>query len=365
MRILHIHPSMAGGGIESMICSLANEMSKTEDVTVCSIFAPIQSDIFWYKLNPTITKNSLGKKQSGFSLRILWEIVIFIKRGNFDVVNLHGMFYYYMLAVFFLHDRVKFFYTVHSDAEKENTLWDRRLLNIKKRCFVKGWIHPITISDASSASFENLYNTPSTIIFNGVPRPRITDHNVVSEYKISDKTKVFIHAGRISEPKNQVILCKVFQRLIDDGHDVVLLIAGSKQSDEIFRKIETYFSRRIVYLGQRDDIPQLMAHSHAMCLPSIWEGLPVTLLEALSVGCVPICSNVGGIPNVIESGKNGFLSRSSSEEDYYETMRDFLNLPQEDLDSIQEACKISFTKYDILNTSRAYLNTYETEKKSS
>lgn len=49
-----------------------------------------------------------------------------------------------------------------------------------------------------------------------------------------------------------------------------------------------------------------MAHCDAMCLPSIWEGLPVTLLEALSVGCIPICSNVGGIPDVIESGMNGF-----------------------------------------------------------
>ena len=344
-----------------MICSLANEMSKTEDVVVCSIFAPTPSDIFWHKLKPTVAKRNLGKTRAGFSMRILWKIVTFIIRGNFDVVNLHGMFYYYILAVFLLHNKVKFFYTVHSDAEKENTLWDRRLFKIKKRFFVKGWMHPITISNVSHASFKNLYNTTSNIIFNGVPRPEIIDNDVVSEYKISDNTKVFIHAGRISEPKNQIILCKVFHRLIDEGHDVVLLIAGSKQSEEIFHKIEKFFSDRIVYLGQRDDIPQLMAYSHAMCLPSIWEGLPVTLLEALSVGCVPICSNVGGIPDVIESGKNGFMSATSSEEDYYMVMREFLTLSQDEVRMIREACKETFTKYDIVNTAKIYMHIYNDE----
>ena len=40
MKILHIHPSMAGGGIEAMICGLVNEMAKVHDVTLCTIFEP-------------------------------------------------------------------------------------------------------------------------------------------------------------------------------------------------------------------------------------------------------------------------------------------------------------------------------------
>lgn len=361
MKILHIHPSMAGGGIESMICYLANEMSKTEEVTVCSIFEPTSSDIFWEKLDNTVIKKSLGKRRAGLSFKILWKIFDFIRRGDYDVVNLHGMFYYYVVAVLLLHKKVTFFYTIHSDAKKENTKWDKRLFGIKRLCFVKKWTRPITISDASRDSFSELYNTTSTVIYNGVPRPYLTNEDCVSRYKITEETKVFIHAGRISQPKNQVVLCKVFQRLINDGENVVLLIAGSRQSDEIFAELESYFSNRIVYLGQREDVPQLMAYSHAMCLPSIWEGLPITLLESLSVGCIPICSSVGGIPNVIESGKNGFLSKTSSEEDYYETMKEFLALSQENLCLMRDVCRTSFAKYDIINTSIFYMRAYETE----
>lgn len=57
MKILQIHHSLAGGGIESMVCALANEMVKTEDVTVCSIFKPKPQDVFWNKLDPSIKKS--------------------------------------------------------------------------------------------------------------------------------------------------------------------------------------------------------------------------------------------------------------------------------------------------------------------
>ena len=69
MKILQIHHSLAGGGVESMVCGLANEMIKTEDVTVCSIFEPKPTDVFWYKLDPRIKKITLGKSKEGFSLK--------------------------------------------------------------------------------------------------------------------------------------------------------------------------------------------------------------------------------------------------------------------------------------------------------
>ena len=97
------------------------------------------------------------------SFKILWKIFNFIRKGGYDVVNLHGMFYYYVVAVLLLHKKITFFYTIHSDAKKENTKWDKTLLGIKKFCFVKKWIRPITISDASRDSFSDLYNTALNI----------------------------------------------------------------------------------------------------------------------------------------------------------------------------------------------------------
>lgn len=361
MKILHIHTSFNSGGIEAMICGLANEMVKTENVSVCSIFKPKENDVFWNKLSSNVCKLSVGKLKPGFSITEIFKIYKLINRGKFDVVNLHGFFYYYIFTVLFLRKRVKFFYTVHSDAIMENSTWDRRLLPIKRLFFKQGWIFPITISEASKASFIKLYGAESKLIYNGVPKPSISQDNLLSVYRISPKTKLFIHAGRISKEKNQLNLCEVFQSLINKGFDIVLIIAGSIQNKEIYNSLKPYFSDRIHYLGERNDVPQLMSNCDAMCLPSIWEGLPITLLEALSVGCIPICSPVGGIPDVITSGKNGFLSSSSSKKDYLATMESFLSLEEGRLRNIKKECVTSFAKFEMSNTANSYLNYYQSK----
>ena len=102
MNILHIHPSLKCGGIESIINGLANQMSNIHKVTVCSIFEPNIDDQFWTTLSQSIQKFSLGKKKQGFSIKEVINIYKFIKEGDFDVVHIHGFFHYYFLAVLLL-----------------------------------------------------------------------------------------------------------------------------------------------------------------------------------------------------------------------------------------------------------------------
>ena len=99
----------------------------------------------------------------------------------------------------------------------------------------------------------------------------------------------------------------------------------------------------------------MLAYADAMCLPSIWEGMPVTLLEALSVGCIPICSPVGGIVDVINNGVNGVLSASSSAEDYYAAMKVYMSYTDEDINKMKQSSRESFEKYDIANASQEYI----------
>lgn len=348
---------MGSGGIESMITALANEMVKTEDVYVCSIFKASENDCQWSKLSSNIKRHHLGKINKGASLREIYYIYKYIKTNKFDVVYMHGFIQYYVLAIL-LCRKVKFCYTVHTDANMENrNTWAKRLFGFRKFCFKHQWVIPITISDASRKSFYALYQLEPALIYNGIERykPMFQSNLIVEQHRYTPQTKIFIHAGRISEPKNQVVLCEVFQRLIDEGEDVVLLIAGQIQREDIFDKIQTYFNDRIVYLGVRTDVCELMAHSDAFCLPSIWEGLPVTLLESLSVGCIPICAPVGGIVNVVESGINGFLSVDSTKETYYKAVKSYLGLSDEERKIMQQHCYDSFSKYEISEAAEKYL----------
>ena len=361
MNILHIHPSMSGGGIEAMITALANEMTNQgHKVTVCSIFSPKDDDVFWFRLSTGIQKCTLGKVEEGLSLRSLYEVYRFIRNGHFDVIHIHGFLYYYYLPILMFHKRSKFFYTVHSDAEKENSKWDVRLFKIKKMLFKRRLVHPVSISRVSNLSFKNVYGFDAYVVPNGIATPRLLDIDLVRPYKITVSTRVFINPGRITEAKNQIVLCRVFQKLISENKDVVLLIAGDKQDEEIFHNLQTYFCDRIIYIGVVHEIPTLVSQCDAMCLPSIWEGLPVTLLESLSVGCIPICAPVGGIPEVITNGVNGILSTSSSYEDYYNAVHRFLSLSIEEIESMKIQCLQRFKNYEVSTTSKSYLSLYET-----
>ena len=361
MKILHIHPSMAGGGIEAMICGLVNEMAKVHDVTLCTIFEPKKDDVFEKKLSSSVHRISLGKKIPGFSIKEVFDIYRCIRNGHYDVVHIHGFFYYYALAVFLLHKRVKFVYTIHSDAAKENATWDKRFIRIKKYAFQKDYIHPVTISKESKRSFTAYYGLDSTLIYNGIPDYTYdTKVRKLTAYRFTDKTRVFLHPGRITEAKNQIVLVKVFNRLISE-EDVVLLIAGQKQDMQIWSELEPYLNERIIYLGERSDVRDLLAESDAFCLPSIWEGMPVTLLEALSVGCIPICSPVGGIPEVITNGENGFLSSDSSEEAYYKALKSFVSCTNIEVMDMKQKCLKTFDKFRISEVVKKYIEVYKSK----
>ena len=86
----------------------------------------------------------------------------------------------------------------------------------------------------------------------------------------------------------------------------MLLLAGEKQKETIYTDLQRYFSDRIKYLGERNDVLDLLSASDIFACLRFGEGMPMSLLESLSVGCIPVCTPVGGIPEAVTDGVNGF-----------------------------------------------------------
>ena len=359
MRILHFCESLLrGGGIASFVSNLVGEQAKTNDVSV--VVVNEESSVNRVDIAENVSQGCLGKKRLGFSVKYPVLIYKYIRKNKPDIVHIHSSFLYYALAVILLHRTIKFVYTIHSDAVKENaSKWDKRFFWLKRFCFKCGWISPVTISKESKRSFDELYGVDSRLIVNGIKKPAsITPQRKLDKYRYTSNTKMFYHPGRITEAKNQVVLCEVFHQLISEKEDVVLLISGTKQDSSIYKQLEYYFSDRILYLGERKDVIELLCEADAMCLPSRWEGMPIVLLEALSVGCIPICSSVGGLPEVIADGENGFLSQSPEFEDYIKVVRRFLLLSDVEICQMKNRTLQSFEKYSVEETSKAYCNYY-------
>lgn len=354
-----MYRNLGTGGIEAMICGLSNEMSKEHDVTVCTIVAPSPYDKFYNELSPAVHRKTIGRTGKGKPVHEMIRIARFIKHGGFDVVHIHGFFYYFALAILLHHRKTVFCYTVHNDALKENNPWDLRIFCFKRFCFRRGWLHPITISPVSQSSFVALYGFSGPMIPNGVvcpiPDPAVT----VEPYKKTNSTRVFVHAARICPQKNQLMLCRVFDRLIREGEDIALVIAGPVHYHDIFDEMQIYFSDRMRYIGDRSDIPALLCSADGMCLSSDYEGLPVILLESIAAGCIPVCTAVGGIVDVIDDGIDGFLAAEVSEEAYYQAMKRCLNLTEAERDTLKKNCLAKSETYTVNRCAREYLACYE------
>lgn len=359
MKISHYTESLNEGGIAAFLANLVPVQSQNNQVGIVTVF---KNDKIPNELcNANIRVTSLNNPSSIFSylyfpfliLKKIWE-------SDSDIIHIHCSFIYYIIAILLLHNKKKFIYTVHSDAfrEKNSSMLEALIWPIKKIFFKRGWIKPVAISAQSEDSFFRLYGFHAKTIFNGILLKDVEKSADILKYKDTSETKIIVHAGRISEAKNQEAMCKAFSRLIGDGYDAHLILAGSIQDNTIFSNISPYFSDRITYIGSRTDMLEVFKGADFMLLPSKWEGLPLTLLEAMSQGCIPICSSVGGITNVVTHMENGILSTDYSEEAIYAALKLALGLSTDECHKLSNNCLSLIRDYSIDKTASEYLLYY-------
>lgn len=362
MKILHIIPTLHGGGAEMFCINLCNHLCLEHDVTICSLFT-ITENMFMVKaLNSKIKIISLNKKL-GLDLTIFYKIYKLIKNGKYDIVNTHlRALSYCDLAT--ICTKSKFFYTVHSMAAKETSKINRLHYSILFRYL---GVTPIGISHEVSRSIQSEYGYKFDILIkNGIQLPKKTNyfsdaHDEISSYKKTPNTKVFLTIGRIVAAKNYTMLVEVFNRFIEEGEDITLLIIGDdpQPNKQLLNELIKRANEHIHFLGLKENIADYLLCSDAFCLSSLYEGLPITLLESMSLGIIPICTPAGGIVDVLHDHINGFLSSNLFADSYYVKIQEFLSMSiDKKLILSKNAINEFNNSYDISITGSKYIKLY-------
>lgn len=135
-----------------------------------------------------------------------------------------------------------------------------------------------------------------------------------SELGLADSTFAWLAVGRFDEQKNYPNLLKSFGNVLRHHPDTVLLLAGTGPLLEETKEMaaDLGIAHRTRFLGYRTDIPDLMSAADAYVMSSDWEGMPLVLQEASSVGLPIVCTNVGGNKEVVVTGKTGFIVQPKS-----------------------------------------------------
>jgi glycosyltransferase involved in cell wall biosynthesis len=358
MIILQVIPTLGSGGAEHFVLELSNELIRQgHQVEILSLYDVPESNSLRQSLNTRIKVSSMHKNK-GLDPRLFISVYKYIRSRGYDAVHCHvGAIKYVTLAAF-LCQNIKFVATIHSEASREAgkyiDKWSRKLMFRKNIC------QPVTISDESERSFEAFYGKSAVIIANGV-----SNYYKIKEVNLRDNDSqiVFLHAASCQSVKNQRLLFTAFNKLLEQGYDAkVVWVGNNKTFYSLYESLLPLMQREVTFLGEVENVRDYMVAADAICLSSKMEGMPMTIIEAFSVGRPVLCTPVGGCVDMIRPGENGMMSEDLEVESYYKMLRSFMNLSKAERQLMSANAYASFVEYTIGSCANKYLEVYRMDK---
>ena len=192
----------------------------------------------------------------------------------------------------------------------------------------------LTVSNDNKKNIAGTFSIDEkfiSVIYNGVSMEKFNcDHTVktdirkkiFSEFNIKEGSFLILTVGAYNRRKGYEYLLNIIPKLLKNFSDIVFLWVGSDIFDDEFmdKIINTGLSKRIILAGFRRDIPDLLLSSDLFVNPSIMEGFPFSIIEAMASGLPIVSTNVNGIPEIINDHEHGLLCNSRNSEELYKTI---------------------------------------------
>jgi glycosyltransferase involved in cell wall biosynthesis len=300
IRILHLTEDMRRGGQENIIALLARGMDRdkySSQVWCLSAGGEVAEELL---------RDGLGVRVLGLGgyynpLNIL-RLALLLRRERFDILHAHGYFASTFGRLAGVLAGVPCMIThVHSifhGLNRRNIAIDRLLNRFTRKI--------IFIARSAQDSFERegyRFRDKAAVLYNGVPAA------IPQGAGPSGEKCVIVNVASLYAHKGQVFLLRAMKEALPRFPQAELWIVGDgplrSTLEEESRKLG--IGEKIVFLGKRTDVRALLSQARIFVLPSTREGVPLSILEAMAAGLPVVASKVGGIPEVVDEGKTGFL----------------------------------------------------------
>ena len=310
LRIAHICESGEPGGAERMILQLAEEQRRRgHDVL------PLGPD----NADPWLRRElqRAGFEPETFPVRraadpvCLATIVRLLRRHRIDVVHSHAFFaaVYGGAAAWLL--RKPHVITMHGSRYYLH----RRHRRLALRWSARRSRAVVGVSAASAAELVAGVGLPPSavqVVYNGVPRSAGDRERGRRALGVSAEEMLVVAIGSLFPVKGHSVLVRALAQLGNAGGAPAwrAAIAGIGGEERALRALidATGLNDRIALLGFRDDVPDLLAAADVYAMPSLYEGSPLALMEAMFAGKAIVASAVGGIPELVTDGCEAVLT---------------------------------------------------------
>ena len=340
------------GGIYSYLKGLLNNVVDEYDVTVLYALrsqTPKDFEKDFDKRIKFIHSKHLTRSIGLHDLKALFEIRKIVKEIQPDIIHCHSSKVGALTRVGINTRKYKVFYTPHgySFLMEDSSKLKRTIYWIYEKIAAMNKATTIACSKGEYEASLKLTKR-ATYISNGVELEDIKEYIPKNPKKINTKKLTIATTGRVSYQKNP----KLFNEIAENFPNIKFIWVGMGDLENELT------SKNIEITGwkTKDELMKILLKSDIFILPSLWEGLPISLLEAMALKMPCIVSNVIGNKDVIKNKENGFICNNLDE--YIKVIKNIQN-NKYDLEKISNnAYKDIIETYNIKVMSDNYKKLY-------
>ncbi|MFI3165979.1 MAG: glycosyltransferase [Bacillota bacterium] len=235
------------------------------------------------------------KKLINFTRRHI-EFIKYFKKEKIDVLHIHLPIVSYVFFHKKLFKNVKLYHTVHADLKymfKKNT--QRKFEKYCVKRLIKSHnLQLIALHDDMRIQLNEMFNVNNTLVLNnGINLERFkkelyvdSREDILKDIGFNEDDFIVGHVGRLNIAKNHKFLIEVFVELLNYKSNAKLLLVGAGELKQEIMELLDYYHiiDKVVILGNRTDVPDLMSVMNVFLFPSSYEGLGIAVIEAQSLG---------------------------------------------------------------------------------
>lgn len=316
-RVLEtIRQGKIGGG-ESHVLDLVASLDKTAFEPIVLSFTEGPMITALQKMNiPAFVIES----EKAFDISVWKKVKQFMEDQRIDIVHVHGT------------------------RANTNVLWAARRLGLPVVYTIHGWsfhdgLHPlakrlriaaekfitrktqvnICVSESNrQTGIKALKGFSGIVVRNGINlqkfNPDAQYPDLRAEYGIPGDKLLVCFIARMTYQKDPVGMIRGFAAALQQAPQLHLLMIGDGElmNDVVNAATAAGIERQVTFAGFRQDIPAVLHAADIYCLPSLWEGFPIGVLEAMAMGKAVIASDVDGTKEAVQDGENGVLVPSGN-----------------------------------------------------
>lgn len=246
--------------------------------------------------------------------------------GKYDCIHYHAEGSCAMLWIPHLFGK-RTVVTIHG-LDWQRSKWGgfaTKYIKFGEKCAAKYADEIIVLSKSVQKYFKDTYNRDTNFIENGVNKPTIKESNIIKEKYGLEKDDYILYLARIVPEKRLDLLIDAFRNV--KTNKKLVIAGGASHTNDFFDEIKGKARQddKIIMTGfvQGEELEELFSNTYLYCLPSDVEGMPISLLEAMSYGKNCLVSDID--ENVQVCGKYGTTFKKSNLDDLTDKLNSCLN----------------------------------------